>query len=215
MGRPRVRDDDRRPGPHRPRRRRRTESRRAHHQEFFRAPPIHHPLGHQFLYRSAYQPHSKTVRRRFPRLLDARRHVGRRHGFYLRPKPKSRSTKLARGADDDHAARAGARPAFRHGAGRLRFRHQRPRHLRPASSRSRSAPAQRLLRDDDAPLAAHRSAADVAPSPRRDGRLRRRLPQPAGTFRHGPNTLRSPVPQSPDRISRRERPGRPARRKRF
>ena len=51
------------------------------------------------------------------------------------------------------------------------------------------------------PLAATRSTADVASG--RDGRLRIRLPQPAGTFRHGADA-RSPVPKSADRLRRRE-----------
>ena len=88
-------------------------------------------------------------------------------------------------------ARAAARAAVRDGAGRLRFRHQRARHVgRPARrARTRCMPAgyyaltvPRLLRAGPA-LA-------LAAAPRRAGPLRRRLPHQAGAARHGADALR-------------------------
>ena len=95
------------------------------------------------------------VRRRLLGLLDAGRHVGRRHGLHLRPRAQGRRRRTAcRRSCATTKRELRARPALCHGAGGLRLRHQRARHVRRAADRRRGADAARLLRHDRARAAA-------------------------------------------------------------
>ena len=71
-------------------------------------------------------------RRRFLGLLDARRHVRRRHGFIVAPSRKPEAQDVPPGGTC-RGSRGEFRhsSAVRHGTGRLRFRHQPPRHAAP------------------------------------------------------------------------------------
>ncbi len=57
-------------------------------------------------------------------LLDARRHVRRRHGISLQPRAQARSAGPHAGHHERNQARHGTLRAVRHGAGGLQFRHQ-------------------------------------------------------------------------------------------
>ena len=66
----------------------------ADRREFRRADPDDHSLGQQRVHRDADRAASPALRRGFLGFLDARRHVGRRHGFPVcaraaRPRPRT------------------------------------------------------------------------------------------------------------------------------
>ena len=92
-----------------------------------------HSLGLQPLHRVADRRRARQVRRRFLGLLDARRHVRRRHGLHLRSEGQTPS----RARDARHHAsaqeRACVQPAVRDGAGRVPLCHQLGRHCRGAA----------------------------------------------------------------------------------
>ena len=56
---------------------------RGDHAEFLRSHPDHHPVGHEPVHGNRHQPGADGVRKGFSRVLDAGRHVGRRHGIHL------------------------------------------------------------------------------------------------------------------------------------
>ena len=73
-------------------------------------------------------PCARRIRRGLLGLLDARRHVRRRHGIPLQSRAQARSAAPHAGHHERNQARHGALRAVRHGAGGLRLRHQRARH---------------------------------------------------------------------------------------
>ena len=127
-------------------------------------------------------------------LLDARRHVRRRHGLSVLSASQGRSAGAHGSHHERDQAAPGARRALRHGAGGLRFRHQRARHrsascwpatraLLPAEYYTLTVPA--LLRTESRLL-----------SPRRRAeldRFTRGLPHGARILRHGAAAVRSPA----------------------
>ena len=104
--------------------RRHRRRRRMHAEEFRRPDPDHHSLGRQPLYRHADPPRARRIRRGLLGLLDARRHVRRRHGIPLQPRAQTRSAKPHAGHHERNQARHGTLRPLRHGAGGLQFRHQ-------------------------------------------------------------------------------------------
>ena len=154
-------------------------------------------------------------------------------GFIFSPGRKAGGAGAPAGHHERDQARPGTRRALRHGAGRLRLRHQRARHpggaARAATTRS-CPPA--TTRSPCPPLLRTGSPRPLARAPRRTGPLHRRLPQrrqnsPAwcdSLFDHllpraqGQEEDRAAIPRSPARSSRlrprpaRADPGRPARR---
>ncbi len=61
----------------------RAENRRGHFAQFPRPDPNHHSVGEQFLHGNPDRAGAGGIRRGFLGLLDAGRHVGRRHGVYI------------------------------------------------------------------------------------------------------------------------------------
>ena len=113
--------------------------------QFQRPHPDHHSLGRQPLHRDADRPRARRVRRRLLGLLDARRHVRRRHGIPLR----SRRESARAGTPGSHHVRDQAAPRtrrpVRHGAGGLRLRHQRARNHGASCSPAMRRSCRRLL----------------------------------------------------------------------
>ena len=64
---------------------------RRHRAQLRRAHSDHHSVGLQSLHRDADPPRARGNGRRILGLLDARRHVGRRHGVYLRSRGEGAS----------------------------------------------------------------------------------------------------------------------------
>ena len=79
----------------------------ADHPQLPRAPPDDHPLGHATTYTETLIARVRErVRRRLLGLLDARRHVRRRHGLHLRARSARREAQDAPAGD--HVARPSA-----------------------------------------------------------------------------------------------------------
>ena len=120
---------------------------------------------------------------RFFRFLDAGRHVRRRHGISVLAAPQGGSA----GPDGrDHAL--GQTPArklraVRHGAGSLRFRHQRAGDGGGAARSRRRAASRGVLYAHRAGAAAQRCPAAFAGAPRRTRPVQRRVPRDARNLR--------------------------------
>ena len=160
-------------------RRHRAPSARAPQTQFRRADPDHHSVGRQPLHRDADRPRARRIRRGLLGLLDARRHVRRRHGLHLRPQRKAEAQERMQAIMSEtkraleHAVPFAMEPVVYDFA--INERGTQAELL----SGDDGADARRLLRARRAAAAAHRSAQPaLAAAPRRARPLRRRLPRP-------------------------------------
>ena len=127
------------------RRRRHPRARPGAHRQLLRPAADDHPVGEQPLHGTAHRTHAGGLRRRLLGVLDARRHVGRRHGVRVRPAAPRRRASRARRDHAGREARAGNRAAVRDGSRRLRFRDQRAGLDGGAAHRRRRAASGRVL----------------------------------------------------------------------
>ncbi len=183
---------DRHPGrdPRAPARRRRGGRRRGHRTQFRRPDPGHHPVGHEPLHRNADSTRARGIGRRFLGLLDAWRHVRRRHGLHLRPRGEAaRSERLEVIMREtkrtlERAVPFAMEPVVYDFAINERGTHadllSGDAALMPPGYYTLAVPA--LLRTETRLL--------PADPPRGARSLRRRLPHGAGTVRHGAEPVR-------------------------
>ena len=179
----------------------RRDSRRASHwrhpvggrgddEEFPGSDPNDHSVGEHALHGVLDRTSSRGVRLQLLGLLDARRHVGRRHGIHLRAGAEGGSATAVAGDHVRDETRAGARAAVRDGAGGLRLCDQRARHVRGFGRWRGCLDAAGLLRADGAVASSTGDAFALAAASCGVGSFRRGVPDEAGAARDGADAVR-------------------------
>ncbi len=149
-------------------------------RQLLRPDPGDHPVGEQPLHRDADRQVARALRRAILGLLDAGRHVRRRHGLHLRPRArKAEAQEFLQATMSATKRETGSSAAVRDGAGGLRLRRSTSTARRPncctgddalLSARLLRAPRAGLLRGDPRRLAPLASARELE-------RVRRGLPR--------------------------------------
>ena len=93
------------------------------HPQLLRPDTDHHSLGEQSVYGNPDCAGEAGIRRGLLGVLDAGRHVGRRHGLYFRARTQSGSAGKTSADHVGHAPQIGTRPAVRNGTRCVRLRH--------------------------------------------------------------------------------------------
>ena len=142
--------------------------RRLHRAQFRRPHPDHHSLGRQSLHRHADSPRAraKWATTSGASGCSAACRAAAWVFCSLRTRKAAAQERL-QAIMSDTKRRDGTRRALRHGAGGLRFRHQRTRHRGRASARRRGADAAGILHADGAAAAPHGIPPALARAPRR------------------------------------------------